>query len=181
MDNAENAPAKIQDDTECCGTAQARNKVLPLVASCGFDDAELALLDGIRHICCGYSVEDYDGGRAAWERLCLTWCPADSARVLTAIRAFLSALRKSRLDSFEFIGPFCPHCSRRICKSEIEMMLLLREARSNVPARTLMAAQYLVGKGDPKAVVVAAVDLATMVAGAHRVSSELLPKLSAVH
>ncbi|MEM7747178.1 MAG: hypothetical protein AAF346_02920 [Pseudomonadota bacterium] len=154
---------------------------MPLIASCGFDETELALLDGIRHICCGYSVEDYDGGRAAWERLCQTWSPADSAKTLTAIQEFLSALRKSRSNPFEFIGPFCPHCSRRICKSELEMMLLLREARSEVPARTLMAAQYLVGKGDPKAVVVAAVDIANTVAGANRAIASASRELGMVH
>lgn len=150
---------KRESVTDCCGEEGQRNSLLPLISCCGFDDSELALLDAIRHFCCGFCVEDYDGYRPAWERLCLLWEPSESARLLSSIGEFMDALQKFRPHSFEFIGPFCPHCSKRICKSELELMLLTREARAADPGRVIMAAQYVVGRGKAKDIVPIALKL----------------------
>lgn len=170
-----------QNRTECCGEEGQRNQLLPLVSSCGFDDTELAILDALRHFCCGFSVKDYDGTRSAWERLCQVWGPSDSAMVLSGLREFMTVLRKTRSQPFEFIGPFCPQCSRRICKSELEVMLLLREARSPDPGRVLTAAQYVVGRGKANDMVLEAVRLSETMSVSMRTYEPPAQEKVAVH
>ena len=48
---------KSESPTDCCGEEGQRNSLLPLVSCCGFDESELALLDAVRHFCCGFCVE----------------------------------------------------------------------------------------------------------------------------
>ena len=143
----------------CCEHAP-RNAHLPLVDDCGFNSQERALLDVLRYLCCGLAAPGYDGLRKAIDRARQEWTGPESARIVPRLERILRLIAAARAHAFDFMVPDCPVCRRRICLSELQIILLLREGRRGASGRLTTAAQLVVGSGRPDSLKLAVRELA---------------------
>lgn len=162
MDHFKNKPDSLLEG-EDCPTHTRMNASLPLVDDFNFDHQELAILDIIRHISCSLATPDYEGLQKSLECAHQLWSPNQSKRIVESVNSLLGIMRATRTRAFDFIVADCPECSRRICQSELQIMMLLREGRLNDIDRLASAAQLVIGAGEHGNLMLAAKVLGSLI------------------
>ena len=140
---------------EACQQHCSQNAHLPLIESFGFSFREKAVLEVLRHLCCGIAVPGSSGVDRGARAALAYWARDDALRIAEAIQRVLVSVYETRSHDFDFISPECRACSKRICQAELEMVLLIRKAATGVDRELVWMAQSVVGIGDPGKVVVA--------------------------
>lgn len=150
------------DDTDSCGDHASWNAKLPLMDDFNFDSQETAVVGLIRHISCGLATAEFDGIRHAQARAELEWQSPYNERILQSVICLMNIIRVSRTTLFDFIVADCPACCRFICQSELQIMMMLREGRAGDMDKLAIAAQLVVGAGEPDDLIVIAKSFADM-------------------
>ena len=143
-------------EPDLCGDHARRNAKLPLVEELGFDDTEKSILEIVRHLSCGLAVPAYDGLARALECANAEWGEQASSRIVESLANLLGRLQAARTGAFDFIVADCPTCSKHICESELQLMLLLRAGRRKDGRNLREIAQLVAISGNPNSLVMAA-------------------------
>lgn len=96
------------------------------IASCGYDEQEMLILELLRYFCLSYAAPQSLGWSNAFKKSRETYGVQDGPALAYAVSEFLNAIRAERSNVFNFVDPRCSRCSTRIFPTEMHIMKLLQ-------------------------------------------------------
>ena len=118
------------------------------VDSCGFEESEIQMLELVRYFCMSFAEPNSYGWETAMDRAEQTFGEEAGARIACGIARLLRSVRDSRSSTFEFTNASCKACSKRIRPAELNVMRLIRGARTGDRAQ-LETAALILAEGNP--------------------------------